>query len=291
MNNELYRRSAQEQKSLIRNKNFQRLVAAVGVTVALTAITACSQEKHEKPFTPTPIVQSAERYPEIGLYYPSLTNFAVRETGQTNTERSSTKWLNLSSANFDSSIASKAIDYFENLARSRKDFIYQFSGQSIPLVPDVKPRTNRVIFLISQQAPNPDWPDAAYTAATTGFFKDSPYVSFVRVYDVQQDIPQSKVFTTTEKEANKALAVELCQSIISLRSITTEMANLGQEIFCNSWGAAFTLRQYGLNYNQYTQWATAISISPNPKSPSYPLYVLTKSDYEQIPNIGPIIKK
>ena len=192
-------------------------------------------------------------------------------------------------ANFDPALASRSIDYFEKLAGKRDLLMYQFSGHSIPLLLGLKPRTNRVIFLIPPQAPTPDWQtDVSWTASTTGIFKNGPYVSFVRAYNEQQ-ISSSTVFTTIDKAANKALAVEICQSTIQVSSSTTEMANLGQEIFCNSWGAAFTLRQYGLTYDQYAQWAKTTLISANPQSPSYPLYVLTESDYQQIPNVGTII--
>lgn len=261
------------------------------MAVAIIGCTTLNQAVETPTIEPTPIVQPTEKYPEIGLYYPSLTTFKILETGQVNTERGSTKWLNLSSANFDPALASRVIDYFEKLAGKRDILIYRFSGHSMPLLLDLKPRTNRVIFLIPPQAPTPDWqPDVSWTASTTGIFKSGPYVSVVRVYNKQQDIPQSKVFTTIDKAANKALAVEICQSTIQVSSSTTEMANLGQELFCNSWGAAFTLKQYGLTYDQYNRWARDTKISANPQSPSYPLYVVTESDYQQIPKIGEIIK-
>lgn len=253
----------------------------------LASLTSCAEKKPTIP--PTPTTQTAKGYSEIGLYYPALANFPIRETGQINTERSSTKWLNLGSVNFDSNLANQAFDYFENLARSKKMLSYEFSGYSIPLLPESKPVTNRVIFLVPPQAPNPDWPGTSSTASTTRLFID-PYVSFVRTYNAQQDIPQSKVFTTPDKAANKSLAVEICQSTIQMRSSTVEMANLGQEIFCNSWGSAFALKQYDFTYDQYLQWANDTLIRANPQSPAFPILVLTEADYQDIPKIGPVIK-
>lgn len=255
----------------------------------LAVLTSCSGEPNPTVL-PTPIVEPPQKYPEIGLYYPGLTNFAVRETGQAVTERSLTKWFNLSSATFDSNLAGQAIDYFEKLASSRKNLLYEFSGHAIRLLPELKPKTNRVIFLVPPQAPIPDWgQDISWTASTTRLFTD-PYVSFVRTYNMQQDTPQSRVFTTAEKAINKALAVEICQSTISVRSVTVEAANLLQEIFCNSWGAAFALRQDGFNYDQYLQWASETLIRANPQSPSFPILTLTKTDYQNIPQIGLVIK-
>lgn len=264
----------------------QRLACLIGVAFTLNG---CSPARWE-PKEATPIIQPVERYPEIRLYYPALTGLTVWETSQLNTERSLTKYFNLSSAHFDPAAARETIEYFEKLAASEKSLLYQFRGEFGPFSLGLKPRTQRVIFLVPERVPTPPWPNVASTAATTGIFEGGPYVSFVRIYNRQEDLPASRVFTTIEKAANKALVVEICQSSIQVSSLTAEVANLGQEIVCNSWGAAFALKQDGFAYSQYTKWARTTSIRANPQSSSYPLYVVTEPDYRQIPKIGAIIK-
>lgn len=226
---------------------------------------------------------------EINQYYPDLKGEKLHSNGEFYTTRTNTKWFNFTGRNFDQNFAKATFEFFENLAKSQKILEYKWGGQSIPIAIAEKPRTQRVFFVIPEKAPIPTWPDAAKDASTTGVFENSPYISFGRVHDREEGLPPSLVFTTIETAFNQAFSVESCQSSILVSSLSTEMANLAQEIFCNSYGSAFTLKQMGTSYDKYSIWAKDVLIRKNPQSPSYPLYILSEQEYGEIPTIGLIL--
>lgn len=228
---------------------------------------------------------------EIELYYPELQSFPVLSRGEFNTDHTHTKWFNLSRMNFNPDLATNTFKFFEDLVNSQKLIDYRSAKEIIPLSLDQRPRTERVIFFIPQNAPSPSWPDTAYGASTTGQFTNGPYVTFVRIPENGIGIPASMVFTTGELAANRAFAVEACQSSLSISSLSSELAQLGQEIFCNAYGAAFTLKQTGFTFDKYHSWAKDVLISKNSQSPSFPMYALSEQEYNQIPKIGQSISR
>lgn len=228
---------------------------------------------------------------EIALYYPELQDYPVLSRGEFNTGHTHTKWFNLSRMNFNPDLATNTFKFFEDLGNSQKLISYPYKKGTIPFSLDQRPRTERVIFFIPQNAPSPRWPDTAYGASTTGQFTNGPYVSFIRIPENGIGIPASMVFTTLELTANKAFAVEACQSSISISSLSSELAQKGQEIFCNSYGAAFTLKQTGFTFDKYYSWAKDVLVRRDPQSPSFPLYALSEQEYNQIPKIGQSISR
>lgn len=266
-----------------------RLICVAGAALVMNG---CSTEKplNSSHKISTPITEPVIKYPEIRAYYPSLEDYPLLSNGEFSTDRTHTKWFNFSRMNFDPALAQDTFKFFEDLAKSQKLISYPYRNQSVPFYLSPRPRTERVLFLIPQEALPPTWPDPAYTASTTGQFTNGPYVTFVRIPNTERDIPASKVFTTAEIAANKSFAVEACQSSLQVSSLDTEMANLGQEIVCNSLGAAFTLKQKGLAFASYNPWAKDVLIRKDPDSPSFPLYALNEADYADIPAVDFAIK-
>lgn len=262
------------------------------ITGAVLVMNGCSTEKplNLSHKISTPITKPVTRYPEIGAYYPTLENYPLLSNGEFSTGWTHTKWFNFSRMNFNPTLARDTFKFFEDLAKSQKLISYPYRNQSIPFYLSPRLRTERVLFLIPQEAIPPAWPDAAYTATTTGQFTNGPYVTFVRIPNTEKDIPASKVFTTVEIAANKFFAVESCQSSLQVSSLDTKMANLGQEIVCNSLGAAFVLKQKGLNFASYNSWAKDVLIRKDPTSPSFPLYTLNEADYAEMPTVDTAIK-
>lgn len=229
-----------------------------------------------------PIVELATNHPEIDLYYPALKDYPVFSSGELTTDLTHTRWLNLSALDFNPALAKTTFEFFEDLAKKGKMVNYQIGARDIPLSPAPKPRKERVIFLVPQEPPKP-WPNAAQNASTTGIF-DGPYVTFVRVND-ERNLRPSLMFTSIALAANRLFAVETCQSSITIYSLSPEIANLGQEIFCNSYGSAFTIKQMEIPYERYYSWAREVLIRQDPQSPYFPLYVLSEQEYGQIPVI------
>jgi len=103
---------------------------------------------------------------------------------------------------------------------------------------DQRPKTERVIFLIPQTAPIPNW-DYIFSLATTTdlFATNGPYVTFVRVPATQKDLAPSLIFTTPALAVSRLFSMEACQSSLMISSLTPAVASLGQEIVCNSYGS------------------------------------------------------
>lgn len=239
--------------------------------------------------TPTTAAKPTQE-PEITNYYPELKNYQVLSKGEFTTSRTRTKWFNLSAMDFDPQTAITTFTFFESLGKRQEPINYLFSNQNIPFWLDQRPKTERVIFLIPQDAPIPNWDYVFSRATTTDRFTNGPYVTFVRVPTTEKDLTPSLMFTTPALAVNKAFSIEACQSSLMISSLTTTVANLGQEIVCNSYGPAFTLKQTGLTFDKYQSWAKDVLISQDPQSPSYPLYVLSEQEYNQIPKVGQIFK-
>lgn len=232
------------------------------------------------------------KYQEVKLYYPQIKDYPVFNHGEFTTGNTHTKWFNLTRADFNPQLATIVFKFFEDLGQGQKLINYSYDQRSVPFALDRKPRTERVVFLVPQTAPSPGWPDIAHNATTTGRFTDGPYVTFVRVLNTKKDLPPSQVFTSAELAANKAFAVEACQSSLRIFSLTPEVAHLvGQEIICNSWGIAFTLKQNGMPFEDYQTWAKDTQIRKDPNSPSFSVYVLNENEYAGIPTVGVVISK
>ncbi len=258
----------------------------IGMAATL-ALSGCGPEQNPTP-TRTPIVEPQVRS-EVDLYYPELRSLLLYSSGELHTQKT-TKWLNFTKRNFNPSIAQATFSFFEKLANTQRIIEYGIGDQSIPYLLNQRPRNQRVFFIIPENAPAPSWQDVAYEASTTGVFENGPYASMARVHNSKDSIPPSRAFTTVETSFNKTFSTEACQSSVQVSSVSPEAAALGQEIVCNSYGAAFTIKQIEVPYKYYRAWALDVKISRDPSSPSFPLYVLSEQEYGEIPLVDLVIR-
>lgn len=263
----------------------RRLIVDGAAAVALTAL-GCVRAEPTPTRVPTrtPAVETPTTvvaFPaEVTSYYPEMQRLP-RQSGIIRTNVSETKWFNFSEYNFNSSIAQGMYAYFESLARKDTVVNYQISGSAIRYELKSKPKTKRILYLISSDDPQPSWPNTARSATTTDRFQDESYKTFVRVYE-QNNLPASSLFAIPQTYAMRSFATEAYQSTVLVAGPTVELANLGQEIVGNSFGIAFGARQMGLSYEEYKEKASAMLIGPDP-SRGYSLYVLTQPEYNEIP--------
>lgn len=253
---------------------------------AILTFSGCGPNQESAKATATAITPQFK--PEVDSYYPELKALPLYASGEFYTQKT-TKWLNFTRRNFDPAIAQMIFNFFEKLANTQKVLEYKIGDQTIPFFLDQRARNQRVFFIVPENAPPPSWPNVTPEASTTGIFENGPYVSMTRVHNLVNTLPPSRAFTTIETAFNKSFSTESCQSSLLVRSVSTDAANLGQEIICNSYGAAFTIRQMRIPYQDYQDWAKGVKISKNPSSPSYPLYVLSIEDYNEIPITGLIL--
>lgn len=262
-----------------------RLICAAG---AILVLNGCSAEKplSTSHKITTPIAEPVLRYPEISAYYPTLENYPLLSNGEFSTSRAHTKWFNFTKADFNPAIAKATFEFFEELAKKSPVLQYSLGNQNIPFILNAKSRTNRVIFIIPDNAPLPaNWEDPANEGSTTSIF-DGVYVTFVRFHDSNATIPLNPSFNNTKLAFSKVFNVEAFQSSILVSSANTQLANLGQEITANSYGPAFTAKQMLVSYSDYATWAKGTQIRRDSQSPWYPLYVLPEEEYQELPAIG-----
>lgn len=226
---------------------------------------------------------------EIDLYYPELRYLPLYSSGEFKTEKTTT-WFNLTPRDFSPSIAKATFDFFEKLANTERVIEYKIGDQSIPFFLDLRPKTKGVFFIIPENAPAPSWGDPEFEKGLTTFIFELSSVSSVRVPSSKDNLPPSRAFTTIETAFNKNFSTEVCQSSVRILSVSPEAAILGQEIICNSYGAAFTIKQMQVTYNDYQSWAKDIQIRRDAQSPYYRLYVLSEKEYNEIPTVGLVIR-
>lgn len=230
---------------------------------------------------------------EVAKYYPELTGLPVKKEGTVQTALTYTKWFNLANVEINPEQMKTTFSYFEELAKKQWLISYSLNGQDLPFILLPRPQTQRVIFFDPEKAANPNWQGILphTDAATTGKF-DNNIVTFVRVFDSDKNIPPSLAFTDREKAANKVFFIEACQSSFAVRSVSPDVATLGQEIIANSLGTAFAIRQMNIPYGNYARWAKDVVISSDlsdPRNPLLPLYVMRQQDFESMPTIGQVI--
>lgn len=228
---------------------------------------------------------------KIKAYYPELKDYHVKEQGQTKTPfGTTTSYYNLSDLRINPPVMEINLTYFENLAQKGWLINYKIDNNLIPFQLDTKPRNERVIFIVPEDAPSPNWAGIGINtnAATTGKFINKPSISFIRIFNSSENLPPGSAFNNPIKDANRSFSIEACQSSIQVLSVTPEIAHLGQEIMCNSLGAAFALRQQEVPYSIYEKWAEKTGIRQSPSSPIFPLYVMTEDQYGEIPILGPL---
>lgn len=229
---------------------------------------------------------SSQPEPEITTYYPELKEYPILAKGEFTVGHIPTKWFNFSGMTFDPVEAAATFDFWERLGSSQRRLSYQFGGQIIPFFLSEEPKKDRILFFIPQNAPPPNWSGRNNTASTTGLFDNGPLLTFIRIPDSGKDITPDKVFTTAESVANQRFLVEVCQSTVYVRSLSIPLANLGQEIICNSYAIAFSLRQRHVPFTNYQALAKEITISKDPQSLPFTLYMLSEQEYSQIPTIN-----
>lgn len=257
----------------------------LGIAATL-AFSGCGPNNESSKATATAVIPQVK--PEVDSYYPELRDFPLYASGEFRTQKI-TKWLNFTQRNFDPAVAQATFNFFEKVATTKGEVEYKIPGQSFSFFPGLRPQSQRVFFIIPENAPVPGWDYEGYYEALTRPF-DQSLVSMARLHSSVSTLRPSRTFTTIETAFALSFNTEACQSSVDIGSLSAETALLGQEVFCNSYGAAFTTRQYGINYQDYFNWAASVQIRKNPSSPYFPLYILPTQEYNQIPVVGSLIR-
>lgn len=218
-------------------------------------------------------------------FYPELQK-AIYKTQET--QVSSLTLVNASEkVVINSTQVLKLITYFEDLIKQKRYFDYPSDIPSpYPLIIDSRPKTGQIVYLIPWNTPYPTWQDSKNgpsNAETNHTFSFGTELSFVKIPNSSSDIPPSQVFKTTESVANAFFVTEICQAALDVTSTIPIFTEEGNEIICNSMGRTYVVRQLGMSYENYAAWAKTVKFRKNETSPLFPMLILSKQDYENIP--------
>ncbi len=268
-------------------KEVKNTIYLIGVALALNG---CNPEKRSLP-PPTPaVVSPVATFPEVSEYYPALRNFTLRGEGVIDTDITSTKWFNYSPRDFNASAAQKTLKYYEELARKNMTLTINYFGTNLEfsLVPRAK--TKRALFIVPENAPTPEWAGQFKTATKLYFqdpYEDIPELTVIRTSNQGKAEVNSR-FRSASALNSLGFFVEACQSTLQAEYEIPQLNQHGQEITCNSFGMANSLKEQQASYNDYTTWAKNATLT-SPTGVKLNLYILSESQYSQMPRLTKVL--
>lgn len=150
---------------------------------------------------------------------------------------------------------------------------------------------DRVVFIVPPNSPRPNWPlaktsDPNSLASTNGFANDGVNATFIRM---SKPITDKGLTTSINSDPNDSFYVEACQSSTQVGVVTDKDPDLlPQEIGCNSWRMAVTLRQRSFSYNRYVEYTSTLLFQTTESL--YPLLLLSPQQYNEIPKVGSVFR-
>jgi|GEM_PF-3679698 len=293
----------ESEKRISRRQFLKRLAIPIGMaTLELSGILALFLSdktrinSNDIP-TPTPVSKPPERLkiePTFPIKEISEKNLTAKETGSFIQSDIATTWANLTDNHFIEKKAKDVFLYFETLSERLKELPYIINNITFTTFKLEKTKANSRLFLILpeevsmpkyQNDPNYETPALTYTLED-----GKKHLSYIRINNSTQNLPESAAYKNEIEDANLKFFIESCQSSLKVKGENEGENVFGQEIVCNSLGIAFLLKQSGISYKDYEKWASDVTIGPTPKE-QYPLMVIPKEEFENIPRLDFVIVK
>lgn len=261
------------------------------------AAQACARpiSSNPVPFEPTRTADAfppdrGDYYNEVLIYYPELSQLEVIDEGKfvtnpkgTNTER----WFNFSDMPFNFEAAQLAAGFFEGMASAKEIIEHNLNGQPVNFLIQPMSGSERVLFIVPWKTPPPstfgiqpgDLPAAATTRA-----EDGTWTSYVRVPDTIEDVTGNPaIFLTIEEVASRFLIDQLAASTFDVYSSDANLVPIARGLVNRSIADAFTLRQMGVSWEDYRDWAEGQSLD---EGKTIPIMVFSENFYNSIPQTG-----
>lgn len=202
----------------------------------------------------------------------------------------SVTWLNYTNGKFNPQAAQKMFSYFYNFvppefANSKTTISYNGKDEDVYYAPR-STKNERVIFIVPENMPFPQYIEKLKALGVTAYGGEGAVVSYIKVVDFGD-----KLFSR-EDWATVVLATETCQQGVRITSTNPELAQLTQEVYCNSLGDAYVAKQMDLSYEEYDQFYNGGILGGFPigeKRISAKRTVFPKSVYASIPKIDPVL--
>lgn len=201
-------------------------------------------------------------------WYPEIKAIKPRAAGSFTTPKGmALNWLNFSTYKFNPEAAARLYAFLQRLVTGDalrltmnhrgtdiRIFILQRGDTTIPIA------LQKSFLILPEDAPQSEISNFGGTFPSAGSHMkgNDPIVSYV----VTRPNLQAPVARDAEGNANKGFATEAChQSIVAGTPPPGNLANVAQEVFCNSFAIAAFYRQQGLDYNEYVQMARRLRLT------------------------------
>lgn len=274
----------------------RRIGPEIVIAAALT-FNSCGPVVEPMPTASAEVVQDAYAVPSQekidqlkSKYYPELMNKDPYEVGAFKTDQgASVTWLNYTDGKFNPKSAQKMFSYFYNFippefAKSKTTISYDGKDEDVYYTPR-SIKNERVIFIVPENIPFPRFAEQLETLGVTAYYGEA-VISYIKIVNFG-----NKLFSR-EDWSTVVLATETCQQGVEITSTNPELAQLAQEIYCNSLGEAYTAKQMGLSYEEYFQSYNGGGLGVfriGDKRISTKRTVFPESVYLSIPKLDPVL--
>jgi len=284
------------ENKLSRRQLFKKLAIPLGMaTLELSGLLALFLSDRSKVNPTDTVVKPTDSPPKKLMIEPTFPlkeiaekNLAVKESGSFFTNDIVTTWTNLTDSHFIEKSAKDIFLYFEKLQSRMAKIPYVINEITYTNFSITKTKASDRLFLILpeevtmpkyQNDQNFETPSLTYTLDG-----GKKHISYIRINSSRKTLPKSATYDNETEDANLKFLIEACQSSIKVTGDSEGLDTLGQEIVCNSLAIAVFIKQKGMSFSDYTNWASDVTIGPTPKE-QYPLMVIPEEEYNNIPEI------
>ena len=275
--------------------------AEIVIAAALT-FNSCGPVVEPMPTSFPEVVQNAHTYTVPSQekidqvkseYYPELMDKDPFEVGTFKTDQgTSVTWLNYTDGKFNPESAQKMFSFFYDFvppefAASKTTISYNGKDEDIYYGPR-EAKKERIIFIVPENMPFPQNIERLKALGVTSF-GEKAVISYIKAVGFGD-----KLYSRNDW-ATMVFATETCQEGVEIRSTNPELAQLTQEVYCNSLGDAYTARQMNLSYEEYKAYyqsyngvASDIFLIGD-KRISAKRTVFPESVYLSLPRIDPVL--
>lgn len=182
--------------------------------------------------------------PYLKYIYPELSTSVLSQKGEIKGEKSNFIWYNFSDGYVDPRALGDFIGYYDTLSGNGRTYKYDnlcALNDELFLSFNTRHEQNHFLFLLNSNAPRPKW-QTKYTS-TTIFGSDGGITASVVRFPEGKPESVAPYYGSKNLTFNKALATEIGNSLIEVKSSKPELDYPMQEVVSNSLGELLILKQ------------------------------------------------
>lgn len=241
-------------------------LVSLGLVSASLLIPACAHPPEVKSKSSSFIVPILTDNVDIELpSYPEIAHYIPRGNGEFNSLRAKNYWDNRSTRVFNPESAKLMYNYLENLSIKLKPPPYKIFGQTVNYTIQPRSITERMIYIISQDADPPSWASDPVKYGFTRVLGFSPgqeikAITIVRDYPNLPQVTNDNISAVRSLDSNSTFVIEACQSSLWIPHSDDLIRRELQEITCNSLGTLYFMKRHGYNFELYNRFISQVPL-------------------------------